>query len=158
VSTTYGAWSIERAITDIYGADRHGNLPVDRYYGGYVSGTVEYPPGDVPPYTPVYGLYKGIQPEMNIYLRGNAQAGVAPNSGAYEGASGVLVRFSYYTDEAVNGQGWFIDDVAVNGFSDDFEAGAGKLAKFCQPVLFSRSMINGRSQLMLYHRIGERPG
>ncbi len=212
VSATYGPWSIESAITDIYGADHHGNLPVSRYYGGYISGTVEYPLGDLPPYAPLYGLYKGIQPEMNIYLRGNAQSGVAPNSGAYEAASGggnsltdrmlalntpvggtltfatwfdieeewdygfveastdggttwtplpgsitrtsnnpnhstawanslvagqastdtaitgnsggwvqatfdlpaasgVLVRFSYYTDEAVNGQGWFIDDV-----------------------------------------------
>jgi immune inhibitor A len=40
-------------------------------------------------------------------------------------AGGVLVRFSYYTDEAVNGQGWFIDDVSVDGFSDGFEAGGG---------------------------------
>lgn len=226
VSTTYGAWSIERGVADIYGADHHGNLPVARYYGGYISGTVEYPLGDLPPYAPLYGVYKGIQPEMNIYLRGDAQSGVAPNTGAYEvasgggnlltdrmlalttpvggtltfwtwydieeewdygfveastdggatweplpgnitrtsnnpnhstawtnslvggqattdaaitgnsggwvqgsfdlpAASGVLVRFSYYTDEAVNGQGWFIDDVAVNGFSDGFEAGGG---------------------------------
>jgi hypothetical protein len=70
VSTTYGPWSIESAITDIYGADHHGNLPVSRYYGGYISGIVEYPLGDLPPYAPMYGLYKGIQPEMNIYLRG----------------------------------------------------------------------------------------
>lgn len=34
------------------------------------------------------------------------------------------IRFNYYTDEAVNGQGWFIDDVAVNGFSDGFEGGS----------------------------------
>jgi hypothetical protein len=225
VSARYGPWSIERAITDIYGSDHHGNLPIDRYYGGYVSGTVEYPLGAVGPYTPIYGTYKGIQPEMNIYLRGDAQSGVAPNSGDYEAASGggnlladrmlalktpvggtltfwtwfdieeewdygfveastdggttwtplagsitrdsnnpnsstawanslvsgqastdtaitgssdgwveatfelpaasdVLVRFSYYTDEAVNGQGWFIDDVAVDGFSDGFEDGS----------------------------------
>jgi hypothetical protein len=225
-SPTYGSWSIERAITDIYSAGHHGNLPVDRYYGGYVSGTVEFPVGEVAPYTPVYGLYKGMEPEMGIYLRGNAQSGVAPNSGNYEAASGgghlvtdrmlalntpvggaltfwtwydieyewdygfveastdgggtwmplpgnitmnsnnpnsstawanslvggqastntaitgnsggwveatfalpaasdVLVRFSYYTDEAVNGQGWFIDDVSVNGFEDGFESGAG---------------------------------
>jgi hypothetical protein len=43
-------------------------------------------------------------------------------------ASGVLVRIAYYTDEAVNGQGWFVDDVAVNGFSDGFEAGSGSWA------------------------------
>jgi hypothetical protein len=226
MSPTFGPWSIERAITDIYNADHHGNLPISRYYGGFVSGTVEFPQGDLPPYTPAYGLYKGIQPEMNIQLAGAAQSGVAPNTGTYEAASGgghllidrmlalntpvggtltfwtwydieeewdfgfveastdgganwtpllgsitrisnnpnnstawanslvggqattdtaitgnsggwvpaeftlpaasgVLVRFSYYTDEAVNGQGWFIDDVTVNGFSDGFESGTG---------------------------------
>jgi hypothetical protein len=40
-------------------------------------------------------------------------------------ASGVLVRFSYYTDEATNGQGWFIDDVSVDGINDGFEGGTG---------------------------------
>lgn len=226
-SPTYGPWSIHRAIIDVYDAGHHGNLPVDRYYGGYVSGTVEFPAGEVPPYTPVYGLYKGMEPEMGIYLEGNAQSGVAPHSGSYEAASGgghllsdrmlalntpaggtlsfwtwfdieedwdygfveastdggstwsplpgnitrsssnpnsstawanslvggqdstdtaitgnsngwvqatfalpaasdVLVRFSYYTDEAVNGQGWFIDDVSTDtGFSDGFEDGTG---------------------------------
>jgi len=39
-------------------------------------------------------------------------------------ASGVLVRFAYYTDEAVNGKGWFIDQLAVNGFTEGFETGA----------------------------------
>ena len=33
------------------------------------------------------------------------------------------VRFNYYTDEAVNGRGWFIDDVAIDGFADGFESG-----------------------------------
>ena len=226
VSTAYSPWSIRRAITDIYGSDHHGNLPINRYYGGYVSGTVEWPVGALPPYTPLYGTYKGMEPEMNVWLRGEAASGVAPYSGTYEVASGggnmltdrmlalnvpvggtltfwtwydieeewdygfvevstdggttwapipgnitrysenpngstawanslvggqastdtaitgssngwvlaqftlpagsgVLVRFSYYTDEAVNGQGWFIDDVSVDGFSDDFEAGTG---------------------------------
>lgn len=223
VSTAYSPWSIRRAITDIYGSDHHGNLPIARYYGGYVSGTVEFPKGALPPYAPLYGTYKGIQPEMDIWLRGAAVSGVAPHSESYEVASGgghlltdrmlvlnvpvggsltfwtwfdieyewdygfvevstddgttwmpipgsitsysenpnnstawanslvggqastdtaitgssggwveatfslpagsVLVRFSYYTDEAVNGQGWFIDDVNVNGFTDDFEVG-----------------------------------
>ncbi len=228
-SASYSPWSIRRAITDIYGADHHGNLPVNRYYGGYKSGTVEYPLGELPPYTPLYGLYKGMEPEMGINLRGNVVSGVAPYSGSYEVASGgghgltdrtlsltppqdttggatltfatwfdieeewdygfvevstdsgaswmpipgsititsynpnnstawanslvsgqpstdtaitgnsggwttasftlpadtdLLIRFNYYTDEAVNGQGWFIDDVAVNGFSDGFEFGA----------------------------------
>jgi hypothetical protein len=226
VSDSYSPWSIERSIADIYGADHHGNLPVSRYYGGYISGTVEYPLGEVPPYTGVYGLYKGMPPVMNISLRGDGQSGVAPNTDMYEAASGggqlltdrmlalntsvggtltfwtwfdieeewdygfveastdggstweplpgsitrtssnpndstawanslvggeastdtaitgnsggwveatfelpaasgVLVRFSYYTDEAVNGQGWFIDDVSVDGFSDGFESGSG---------------------------------
>ena len=40
-------------------------------------------------------------------------------------AANVLVRFAYFTDEAVNGKGWFIDDVQVNGFSDGFETGVG---------------------------------
>lgn len=40
VSTSFSPWSIERSITEVYGADHHGNLPVDRYYGGSVSGTV----------------------------------------------------------------------------------------------------------------------
>jgi hypothetical protein len=224
-SKAYSPWSIARSITDIYGAGHHGNLPVSRYYGGYISGTVEYPVGALPPYAAAYGLYKGFEPEMGIYLRGDAQSGVAPNTGSYEAASGggnlltdrmlalntpvggtltfstwydiedewdfgfveastdggatweplagsitqtsnnpnhstawgnslvagqastdaaitgnsggwvdatfdlpagsVLVRFSYYTDEAVNGQGWFIDDVAVDGFSDGFESGNG---------------------------------
>lgn len=224
-SSVYGDWSIARAIEDIYGADHRGNLPVSRYYGGYQSGTVEYPMGALPPYTPLYGTYKGMEPAMNVLLRGNAYAGVAPHDGTYEVASGggnlvsdrmlqlntpvggtltfwtwfdieeewdygfveastdegatwaplpgtitrssvnpngstawsnslvsglaqtdtaitgssigwvpanftlpaasdVLVRFSYYTDEAYNGAGWFIDEVSVNGFSDGFEAGS----------------------------------
>jgi hypothetical protein len=226
VSDAFGPWSIYRAITDIYNSDHHGNLPVNRYYGGFISGTIEFPVGEVAPYTPVYGLYKGMEPQMGIYLRGDATSGVAPHSGTYEVASGgghlltdrmlalntpvggtltfwtwydieeewdfgfieastdggatwaplpgsitrtsnnpnsstawanslisgqassdtvitgnsggwvpaeftlpaasnVLVRVSYYTDEAANGQGWFIDDVVVDGFSDGFEGGAG---------------------------------
>lgn len=224
VSTAFSPWSIERSITDIYGSDHHGNLPIDRYYGGYVSGTVEWPVGEAPPYTPLYGTYAGMEPELNVFLRGEAASGVAPNTGMYESASGgghlvsdrmlaldvpvggtltfwtwydieeewdygfvevstgggvwtsipgtitrnsgnpnqstawanslvggqsntntvitgssdgwveasfelpapsgVLLRFSYYTDEAVNGQGWFIDDVVVDGFSDGFEDSA----------------------------------
>ena len=187
--------------------------------------------GEAAPYGPVYGLYKGMEPEMDVLVRGNAQAGVAPYSGSYEAASGgghgladrtlvlltgtdtsgggvtldfatwfdieeewdygfvevsddgggtwypipgsitrvsnnpnnsgawanslvsgqastdtaitgnsggwvnatfdlpaddsLMVRFNYYTDEAVNGQGWFIDDVSLNGFSDGFEGGDG---------------------------------
>lgn len=225
VSSSYTPWSIARAVEDIYGATHKGNLPVSRYYGGYISGTVEYPVGALPPYAPAYGTYRGMEPAMQILLRGDASSGVAPYAGSYEVASGggnmltdrmlslntpvggtltfwtwydieeewdygfveastdggttwvplpgsitrtstnpnsstawanslvggqastdtaitgssggwveatfalpaasdVLVRFSYYTDEAVNGAGWFIDEVSVNGFSDGFEAGA----------------------------------
>jgi hypothetical protein len=225
VSAAYAPWSIARGITDIYGSDHQGSLPTSRYWGGYVSGTVEYPVGALDPYAPLYGTYKGIQPEMDIFLRGDTESGVAPYEGDYEVASGaanmltdrmleltvpvsgtltfwtwydietewdygfvevssdggsvwspisgtittysenpngstawanslvggqastdtaitgssggwvgasfelgdddVLLRFSYYTDESTLGAGWFIDDVAANGFTDGFEAGAG---------------------------------
>lgn len=226
VSTSYSPWSIQRSIKDIYGSDHNGNLPVSRYYGGYRSGTVEYPIGTLPPYAPLYGTYTGIQPGVDFSMRGDTKSGVAPHGGSYEMASGaanmltdrmlklnvpvggtltfwtwydieeewdygfvevstdngatwhpipgsitktsnnpnqstawknsllgnaassdavitgssggwvqatfalpaasdVLVRFAYYTDEASLRPGWFIDDVAVNGFSDCFESGAG---------------------------------
>jgi hypothetical protein len=226
VSPAYSPWSIARGITDIYGSDHKGNLPTSRYWGGYVSGTVEYPTGALDPYAPLYGTYQGMQPEMDVWLRGATESGVAPHGGVYEvasgaanmltdrmleldvpvggtltfwtwyeievewdygfvevsedngttwypipgtitaysenpngstawanslvgaqastdtaitgssggwveatfdlpAASGVLVRFSYYTDESSLEAGWFIDDVAVNGFSDGFEAGSG---------------------------------
>lgn len=223
VAPRYTPWSIARSITDIYGSDHHGNLPVSRYWGGYKSGTVEYPIGALAPYAPLYGTYKGMEPLMNINLRGDAKSGVTPHAGLYEVASGggnmvsdrmlaliapvggelrfwtwydieeewdygfvevstdgstwaplpgsittasnnpngstawgnsllgsaassdavitgnsggwvegvfqlpagnVWVRFSYYTDEATNGQGWFIDDVSVGGATYDFETGA----------------------------------
>lgn len=190
-----------------------------------MSGTVEFPQGEIAPYTPVYGSYRGMEPQMGITLRGDAKSGVATHGRSYEVASGgghglmdrtlalntpvggtltfwtwydieeewdygfveastdggstwaplpgsitrtssnpnhsstwensliagqassntvitgnsggwiqatfdlpatsgVLVRFNYYTDEAVNGQGWFIDDIAVNGFNEDFETGS----------------------------------
>ena len=38
-------------------------------------------------------------------------------------ASGVLVRFNYYTDEFVEERGWFIDQVEVDGVSEGFEGG-----------------------------------
>jgi hypothetical protein len=225
VSPIYGPWSIRRAIKDIYGADTHGNLPISRYYGGSVSGSVEFPLGASGPYAAIYKSYAGAAQYRSVTLRGDAVAGVAPVEGTYEvasggghqltdrtlrlnapvggtltfstwfdieedwdygfveastdngasweplvgsitrtsmnpnastawanslvagqastdaaitgnsggwvdatvtlpAASGVLVRFNYYTDEAVNGQGWFIDDVAVDGFADGFESGS----------------------------------
>jgi hypothetical protein len=224
VSPIYGAWSIRRAITDIYGADVHGNLPISRYYGGSVSGSVEFPQGAAPPYAAIYKSYSGAAKYRSVALRGDAVSGVAPVEGTYEVASGgghqltdrtlslttpiggtltfstwfdieeewdygfveastdggatwqklpgsitrtstnpngstawtaalgsatstnaaitgssggwvtatftlpaapnVLIRFNYFTDEAVNGQGWFIDDVHAGTFADGFEAGA----------------------------------
>ena len=88
VSTSYSPWSIQRSIRDIYGSDHNGNLPVSRYYGGYRSGTVEYPIGTLPPYAPLYGSYAGVQPAMDFSLRGDAQSGVRPYAGQYEVASG----------------------------------------------------------------------
>ena len=231
VSKNFSPWSIKRAIKDIYGAGHHGNLPIPRYFNH--SGNPEFPVGDGAPYSPIYGAYKGMEPQMSVFVRGAAEAGLPPFSGTYEAASGgghlltdriltlntpvggtltfqtwfdieeewdygfveastdggvtwaplagnitrlsddpnsstawanspvagqassdkvitgtsasidtdadgwvqasftlpaasgVLVRIAYFTDEAVNGQGWFVDDVAVNGFSDGFEAGSG---------------------------------
>jgi hypothetical protein len=39
----------------------------------------------------------------------------------------VLVRFEYVTDDAVNGPGWLIDDIAIPelGYKDDLESGPG---------------------------------
>lgn len=59
----------------------------------------------------------------NALVAGQAtsSAAITGNSGGWvranftlPAASNVLVRFSYYTDEAVNGKGWFIDDVTVD--------------------------------------------
>lgn len=223
-SRAYSPWSIARSISDIYGASSHGNLPVSRYYGGYVSTTVEYPKGGLPPYAPLYRTFGGMTPSMAINVRGDAVSGVDPQTGTGEvwggasnmltdrmlelnvpvggtltfwtwfdieeewdygfveasiddgatwvpvpgnitrtsanpnnstawanslvsgqsstdaaitgssggwvqgtfvlpAASDVLVRFSYYTDESTLGKGWFIDDVAVDGFGDGFESG-----------------------------------
>lgn len=221
----FGPWSIRRAITDIYGAGTHGNLPISRYGGGSVSGTVEFPIGAAPPYAGIYKSYAGAAAYRSVRLDGDAASGVAPVEGTMEvasggghqltdrtlelntsvggtltfqtwydieeewdygfveastdggatwqklvgsitrhsenpnastawtnalgtatstdaaitgnsggwvnatfelpAASGVLVRFNYFTDEAVNGQGWFIDDVSVDGFADGFESGGG---------------------------------
>ncbi len=61
----------------------------------------------------------------------STDAAITGNSGGWvEGvfelpaASDVLVRLAYYTDEAINGQGWFVDDVTIDGLSDGFEDGA----------------------------------
>jgi hypothetical protein len=221
----YGPWSIRRGIKAIYGADANGNLPISRYGGGSVSGSVEFPMGAAAPYAAYYKSYGGQNPLLSVRFRGDGVSGVAPPEGthlvgsgggtlltdrtlllnapvggtltfktwydieeewdygfvevstdggsswnaipgtitrhstnpnlstawanalggatstdaAITGASngwvdasfglpagsGVLVRFNYYTDEAVNGRGWFIDDVQATGFADGFETGSG---------------------------------
>jgi hypothetical protein len=225
IDPIYGPWSIRRGIKDIYHADANGNLPISRYGGGSVSGSVEFPMGAAAPYAPYYKSYGGQNPLLSVRFRGDGQSGVAPPEGTYLVASGggnmltdrtlvldtpvggtltfktwydieeewdygfvevstdggstwtpipgtitrnstnpnlstawanalggatstdaaitgssngwvdasfdlpaassVLVRFNYYTDEAVNGRGWFIDDVRVDGFADGFESGSG---------------------------------
>lgn len=228
-SAYYSAWSIRRSLHDIYGgSSTHGNLPVSRYFGGAVSGTVEFPLGTVAPYEALYRGLRGSSPGMLVRLYGEEASGVAPSDGTYEvwsgagnelsdrtlslstpvggtltfetwfdieeewdygfveasidsgstwtplagsitrtstnpndslawtnalgsatttdaaitgssegwvtatftlpAASGVLVRFNYYTDEATLGQGWYIDEVvATAGLTtpESFEAGSG---------------------------------
>jgi hypothetical protein len=88
VTESFSPWSIERSIKDVYGAGHHGALPVSRYYGGYQSGTVEYPVGALAPHTPLYSTFKAVQPELDVWLRGDGASGVAPYDGEYELASG----------------------------------------------------------------------
>ena len=84
------AWSIE----NIYGSDNKGNLPIPRYWGGYKSGTVQYPLGDLMPYGPLYLTYKGIQPTLVSAFRGNNTTGIAAHSGSYQlwGGKGDLIE------------------------------------------------------------------
>ncbi len=65
----------------------------------------------------------GGQASTDTAITGNS-GGWVEATFALPAGSGVLVRFAYYTDEAVNGQGWFIDEVSVDGFADGFEAGS----------------------------------
>lgn len=85
----YSAWSIRRSLEDVYkGGGTNGNLPVNRYFGGAVSGTVDYPLGSVPPYTAVYRSFAGSKPGMRVEVAGEAQSGVRPTDGTYEVWSG----------------------------------------------------------------------
>ncbi len=80
---TWG-YSIQWSIKNYYGSDNQGDLPLDRYWGGYKSGTVQYPIGSIGPYTPMYLTYRGIQPELMSNFRGDNTAGITPYSGSYE--------------------------------------------------------------------------
>lgn len=88
VAPGFSPWSIARSIKDIYGAGHHGALPTSRYYGGYQSGTVEYPIGALPPHAPMYSTFKGVAPELEAFLQGDGSSGVSPDEGDYELASG----------------------------------------------------------------------
>ncbi|XUX00548.1 MAG: immune inhibitor A [Dehalogenimonas sp.] len=77
-------YSIQWSIKNYYGSDNHGNLPLPRYWGGYKSGTVQYPIGSVMPYTPMYLTYKGAEPQLISNFRGADTSGVAPKTGSYE--------------------------------------------------------------------------
>jgi hypothetical protein len=82
-SDTWG-YSIQWSIENYYGSDNHGNLPIPRYWGGYKSGTVQWPVGTLAPYAPMYLTYKGMQPELISNFRGDGLSGIAPYSGDYE--------------------------------------------------------------------------
>jgi immune inhibitor A len=84
---TWG-YSIQWSIENYYGSDNHGNLPLPRYWGGYKSGTVQWPVGDVDPYAPMYLTYKGYQPELLSTFQGDNITGVAAHGGEYELWSG----------------------------------------------------------------------
>lgn len=80
---TWG-YSIQWSIKNYYGSDNKGNLPIPRYWGGYKSGTVQWPLGDLPPYAPMYLTYKGYQPELISTFRGDNTTGIPAHSGDYE--------------------------------------------------------------------------
>jgi immune inhibitor A len=82
-SDTWG-YSIQWSIKNNYGSDNHGNLPIPRYWGGYKSGTVQYPIGSMAPYAPMYLTYKGMQPELISNFRGDGSSGIEPHDGNYE--------------------------------------------------------------------------
>lgn len=92
-STDTWGYSIQWSIKNYYGSDNQGNLPIPRYWGGYKSGTVQYPIGTIGPYAPMYLTYKGVQPELLSYFRGDDSSGIAPYDGDYElygGRAGLL--------------------------------------------------------------------
>ena len=91
----YSAWSIRRSLHDIYsGSSTHGNLPLSRYFGGAVSGTVEFPIGTTTPYEALYRGLRGSSPGMLVRLFGEQASGVAPTDGTYEVWSGAANELS----------------------------------------------------------------
>ena len=80
---TYG-YSIQWSIKNYYGSDNTGNLPLPRYWGGYKSGTVQWPKGSLAPYTPMYLTYNGFQPQLKSSFKGDDTSGIPAFSGSYE--------------------------------------------------------------------------
>jgi hypothetical protein len=78
---TWG-YSIQWSIKNHYGSDNRGNLPIPRYWGGYNSGTVQYPLGDLMPYAPMYLTYGGFTPKLIANLRAPLTTGVPAHSGS----------------------------------------------------------------------------
>jgi hypothetical protein len=83
-STDTWGYSIQWSIKNYYGSDNQGNLPIPRYWGGYKSGTVQYPIGSVAPYAPMYLTYKAVQPQLISNFRGAGSSGIVPYGGDYE--------------------------------------------------------------------------
>lgn len=80
---TWG-YSIQWSIKNNYGSDNYGNLPIPRYWGGYKSGTVQYPIGTLPPYTPMYMTYTGMSPQLISMFQGDDKTGMPAYSGSYQ--------------------------------------------------------------------------
>ncbi|MBW6467978.1 MAG: immune inhibitor A [Coriobacteriia bacterium] len=85
--------SIQWSVKNWYGASHKGAVPIDRYWGGYKSGTVEWPVGQLMPYAPLYQTYGGMSPLLVSDFRGAASSGVAAYSGSYQlwGGRGDLI-------------------------------------------------------------------
>ena len=85
--------SIQWSVKNWYGASHKGNVPIDRYWGGYKSGTVEWPVGMLMPYAPLYQTYAGMSPQLISDFRGAASSGVRAYGGDYQlwGGRGDLI-------------------------------------------------------------------
>ena len=82
-------------------------------------------------------LLEGRRTTTDDPLGNNFGSGITGNSGGwvselmdltpYAGEASVLLRFEYITDEAVNLDGWLIDDISIPelGFADDAESADG---------------------------------
>lgn len=76
--------SIQWSTKNYYGSDNAGNLPLPRYWGGYKSGTVQWPKDSLLPYTPIYLTYKGFEPQLKSSFKGDNATGISAFSGSNE--------------------------------------------------------------------------